>query len=525
MAVNSSIVTFNFNDYDAHHSHFYAPSISYVMVTDNTSRDDGDWTIKYPERIANLSPWEKSLYVRYHPFDFVESDIAIVIDGSMCIGENVTRLVNWFENSDYDVAIPLSHHPECKERISRWRNQGRISDAETRILNHYLKANQSFNFRGCLSGAVRLLRKTPDVIDWLNYTWNTLYTLGNDNTPIRLDEVVSTITLCEKFQQLNVAPLATSIMDGEVFQYTDHKTGLPVHLETEDKCYYNNDLVAPIHIDKEYTRAYDCKTEIMCLTKYLNPDSLREWIEHHLGIGFEHIHIFDNDSPYECEHICNEYGSKVSYELIRGYARHYAIYDDYVNSDRCKSEWILPLDDDEYLELNTDVCKDVNECIDWYTTKFNYDHMFAIRWKHLFPKKFHSDCVGPILDYCTEENRMLATQFQPMGDRGVKTFVHRYGRIHYEERAENPSGGHVPKHSVSKGARLFNGEKITTCSCSHIPKEPNEPARVIHCRYKGYSWYKAKYLDNTSPTYCYGNCDAVPYVKKYNFNDVLETLP
>ena len=150
--------------------------------------------------------------------------------------------------------------------------------------------------------------------------------------------------------------------------------------------------------------------------------------------------------------------------------------------------------------------------------------MFAIRWKHMFPIKFHSDSPNSIFNYCVKENSKLASLFQPMGDRGIKTLVHRYGHIHYEETEENPSGGHVPKHDMAKGARLFNGELIKKCSCRLFTPTADEPARLMHCRYKGYTWYKNKMNDIHANQLCLDNTSGLIYTRNYKFDDILDTL-
>lgn len=523
--MNNSILTFNFNGYDTFHSHFYSSDFEYILVTDDISRPMESWNIKYPEVLHNLPPWEKSLYVRYHPFEFVneKTDILIVIDGSMTICEGIIELADWFSNSIYDLAIPLSHQPNCRDRLSRWVSQNRISEQEYSSIEQYLKESNTFNYKGCLSGSVKLLKNTSRIKEWLENTYSILYQLGINGQPIRLDEVIATSTL-NKFNDIKFAPLATRIMLGDALCYTDHRTGCPKKLKWSYPSYYRNNIVKPIYVGKEYTRKYKYKSEAMCLTRYFDEQGLREWISHHLTIGFDHIHIFDNESDYPCKAICDEYGDNVSYELITGSAQHYKIFDEYVNSDRCKSEWVIPIDDDEYFDLNTDVCNSVNECIDWYINKFPYSHMFAIRWRHLFPKVFHKDYDGPVLSYCTEENPKLASSFQRMGDRGIKTFVHRYGKIHYETTEENPSGGHVPKHSAATYALLYNGEKITRCSCMKLPDSIGEPARLIHCRYKGYSWYVNKNNDIVETNRELDNNSGKPYTHYYKFNELLEEL-
>lgn len=520
----SSILTFNFNGYDTFHSHFYTAGLDYVLVTDDISHNLNSWDIKYPDKLKGLSPWEQSLYVRYHPFEFVNSKVAIVIDGSMVICEGIIELNKLFVDSEYEVAMPLSHMPLCKERVSSWYVRSRISHAEKHILIKYLKDNNAFDYNGCLAGAVKLIKKTDETVKWLHRTWELLYSLNDNDSPIRLDEVIATITLRKEFQHIKFAPLSTNVMNGEAFYYTYHKTGCCRLLPIAYPPHLDNVIATPWHIGKEYRHTYKYKCEAMCLTRYFEEQGLVEWIEHHLSIGFDHLHIFDNESSYPCREICSRYGNSVSYELITGNAKHYAIFNDYINSDRCHAEWVIPIDDDEYFELNPKF-KNVNECLNWYLAKFPYSHMFAIRWKHLFPKIFHSDCTGNILSYCTEENHRIAATFQKMGDMGIKTFVHRYGKIYYETTEENPSGGHVPKHSAATYALLYNGEKITRCSCQRIPDGVGEPARLIHCRYKGYQWYKNKTKDIVDTNRELDNNSGKPYTHSYKFNDILDTLP
>ena len=514
-----AIISFNFSDYDICHNHLLNDEYTYTYITDNAAACPPQWIPWKLNQLSN-SPWKNTLYVRYHPFEFTNSNFVILFDGSMEIQPGLYQILNKFITENYEICVSLSHQDGLKPRISNWYSSDRITLQEKNFLLQYLSDHHAAGYRGCVSAAFRIYKKSDAVIEYLNKCYDII-TSGHD--VIRLDEIVSTIELSK--YNFNTLILTPDIYNGSVFKYYQHGTNKQILLpELHGNTFFNNKRCIPYHIEPEYHRAFTHETEAMCLTRYLDTESLKEWIDHHLNIGFDHIHIFDNESSYDCKSVCAEYGDKVTYEYVSGYARHYKLYDDYVNSDLCKSEWIMAIDDDEYMELNNAMCSSIAECIKWYSGKFPYDHMFAIRWKHLFPKKFHTECTGNILDYCTEENPDLAATFQPMGDRGVKTLVHRIGRIHYEEAEENPTGGHVPVHSLANGAKLFNGELITRCSCKQIPTQDNEPARLIHCRFKGYTWYKNKYLDVASPSFCYGNCSEKPYIKRYNFNQILDTL-
>lgn len=508
-----AILTFNFNGYDHPHSHYISNTFDFITISDDCSK------------LTQLSdPWLKSIYVRYHPFEFTDADTVIVMDGSLVITKNIEKFLAEFNQSNNDVGVVLSHYMSLRDRIAKWRNNNRITNTEESILYSFLKTYNCIKYEGCIAGAVRIYKKTAYVDAYLKRTWNALTQNGHI---IRLDEVVSTVLLDKEFPELKCMVFDNNIINGEVFHYTDHKTGKLMRLRKNYRIpKFKNNTIIPHHIGDEYNRSYEHKTEAMCLTRFFTESDLKDWLDYHLNIGFEHIHIFDNESKYNCQQICQEYGNVVSYEYISGNARHYKIFDDYINSDRCHSAWVIPIDDDEYFEINRTICNSVNECLDWYIRKFPYENMFAIRWKHLFPKIFHSDCNGHILEYCTEENPKLASMFQTIGDRGIKTIVHRYGNIHYEETEENPRGGHVPKHSISIGARFFNGDIINGCACNRI-RPGNceiEPARLIHCRYKGYSWYKNKNADIINNNLCLDNSSGNVYTSKYRFDSILNTL-
>lgn len=521
--MKATILTFNFNEYDILRTHFLSPLYNYIYVTDKNIDLPG-WTVIQDKDLLSMEPWEASAYVRYHPFKYTNDENVLVIDGSITVEKNIKDLIDMWLLSGFELGLMLTYQPSCRKRISDWNVRKRLSQEETNALSLWMTKLGYNDYIGCLANAVKMLKNTEKIQEYNELCWNTLHNILPNKT-IRLDEIISTIILEKYFNNLKFLafPICTINETGLKYHYHNSNTEKilrykPIKIISQNK---NANIK---YIGHEYNRQYEYKTEAMCLTRYFTEQGLREWLDYHLNLGFDHIHIFDNESEYPCEKICEEYKDKVSYELIKGNAKHYKIFDDYINSDKCKAEWVIPIDDDEYFELNKDICNNISECIDWYKNKFPYEHMFAIRWKHLFPKKFHTECTGSVLEYCTEENHKLASSFQKMGDRGIKTFVHRYGKVHYETTEENPSGGHVPKHSACTGAMLYNSERIKTCSCRNLIQDENEPARLIHCRYKGYNWYKQKNQNIVKNNLCLDNTSGLIYTRNYKFNEILDTL-
>lgn len=262
------------------------------------------------------------------------------------------------------------------------------------------------------------------------------------------------------------------------------------------------------------------KIEAICLTKYTNLKDMKEWLDWHLfRCQFNHVHIIDNESSYNLENLCKQYHNKVSYEFIAGHPRQYLLYNNYINN-KSDADWIIPIDDDEYLEISNEF-NSVSEVLNYYESKFKNLNMLAVRWKHLFPKKFHTERTGAVLNYCTEQNYELAASFQNYGDTGLKTFIKRTGKIHYQEKSEKCGRGHVPLHEKADGAFGFDGSIIRKNHFDKIPLDTtDEKIRLIHCRYKGYSDYLQKYINNTA----YTVSDKVPHTKNFLFNKLLEKL-
>ena len=255
--------------------------------------------------------------------------------------------------------------------------------------------------------------------------------------------------------------------------------------------------------------------EAILVTKSRFTNDIKEWINWHLDrCGFDKIYIIDNDSECDVESITKEYGDKIEYTKINGFCRQLQVYDSVINNVST-ADWIMPIDDDEFLDLGP--YKNVKKFISHYSSIYPLESMFAIRWKHLFPKEFHSERLGSkVLDYCTEENEVIAELFK-LGDNGIKCIVKRDGKVHYYEASECPIKCHVPSHTNCEYARSLTGE---ICKYNVCYNTSGEDVRLIHCRYKGYEeWkYKIEHIPYVS--------DNVPKTRyrEYKFNKILKSL-
>jgi hypothetical protein len=92
--------------------------VEYVVVTDNPNLTSSTWKVKLVDSFFDgMSGYAKSFYVKYHPFEFIESDVFLWVDGSIQIKKDFTdALMEPFINSNYEV-IELTN---MVTNIGRW---------------------------------------------------------------------------------------------------------------------------------------------------------------------------------------------------------------------------------------------------------------------------------------------------------------------------------------------------------------------------------------------------------------------
>lgn len=517
-----TIITYNFGNYDILcEPKTIDPNADYIAVTDKPV-SSATWQVRVDPKLMNKDPLYAAYYVRHHPFEYATTDIVITVDASIQINDSLESIVDTFDKSGADYSVICSIYKSDEHKISEWlrRKPARISNHDADVLNVFIKKFGQENWKGSIGQAFNIYRNTPTMRRFSKHVWRYLMALGENGKPVRIDEIVAH-KLLARYEDLKVFPTSLQLIQSTYMTYCAHSSNIPVsrYLDYDQYFYLCNKPVYPRRFDKNilYPTEFRYKTEAMLLTKYLNPDDLREWLDHHLNVcKFDRIHVFDNESGYDVRSICDEYDGKVTYELVEGQAFQYRLYDSYLES-RSNAEWVIPLDDDEYLDIGE--FDSIYDGVMYYRNKFPHMDMLAIRWKHLFPKSFKAERTGKVLDYCTEENPELATKFMWLGDGTVKTIVRRYGKIHYEETWENPYGGHVPKNSVFLGALLPDGANIQCVGVRDCPYLLyDERMRILHCRYKGPKDYADKMATECTVS------DSVQRKKKWKFDDILPTL-
>lgn len=524
-----AVLTFVFNNYDLVRTpDLFVDDVEYILVSDHYF-DHPVWTVVVDKDLADKDPIYQSYYVRYHPFKYVHSDVCIVLDGSIKIRSDLSGIVDSFNSNNRDMMVMCSNYWTADQKIEYWRTIRNI-DATTisniKQLQTELHAN---DLLGGICNAFKICRNNEPTRNFHIVTWQYLMVCGINNNPNRLDEIVAHIILRTFFMYLKLDIVSTQIMHSNLLTRYKHATEDETDsLSDYDDFYYLCNIpVTPKRFGDEHTypTSYKYKTEAILLTKYLNEADLDEWLDWHLNkCGFEHIQVFANDLPFDIEQYAKKYNDdRVSFTAVHGIVRQYKIYNDYVNT-QSQAKWIMPIDDDEYLSFS-DEFTTIYDVIRYYEQKFPHLNMLAVRWKHMFPKQFHIERTGKVLDYCTEENKELAVTFNASGDRMIKTIVKRYGKIYYEETCERKYGGHVPKHSSTYAATAFDGTRVISTARHEYPVDTtDEKIRLLHCRYTGPQEWKSKYGNDDQSKNCVRISDVTHKQKYFIFTKLLPYL-
>ena len=205
-------------------------------------------------------------------------------------------------------------------------------------------------------------------------------------------------------------------------------------------------------------------TEVVLLTKSYNLQDFKDWMYWHLNvIGFDHCHVFDNESSVDIKSVCDSYGDKVTYELVKGWPNQYALYNRYINNES-PAWWVFQCDDDEFLYVSDKYKNCINEAILDISEKYPTWNKLCIGWRNLFPLKFIKERSNEHLILSATGCSHEACEHWQYGDTPVKTFVKCIGSYDWKVF----SHGHNP---VGCGeSHTLNGEVITL----NLQKEPTK---------------------------------------------------
>lgn len=222
---------------------------------------------------------------------------------------------------------------------------------------------------------------------------------------------------------------------------------------------------------KEFIRNYGPTTHVALFTNARDEVHMKEWVAHHLLLGFDIIIIFDHKSIIPLKNELSIFGDKI--KVFRS-DNDSAIKIPFMNkaiqmSRKMNVDWFIYLDADEFIILNT---KENN--IKYLLNFYNNAHSLAINWLFFGSNYLEKEPEGLILESYTKSSKLL--------DKHVKSFVRPYEATY----ADNPHFYHIRNKKMMYGLnkQLNTSQESASFNSSFCIEHTSTPAYIAHYIYQ-----------------------------------------
>lgn len=235
-----SILTCIFGDYESLKPiKDYRRDVEYVCVTDSDTLKSDQWKIvKCDDFFNKLPAVDKFAYVRFHPFNFVTSDVCVTIDGS----EEILRdlyddVVKKFLDGGYEYGVTL-HYADLtlKQNVDSWEAIRKYKPGD---YEHILKTlgPEAENVHGEVDGGFIIHKDTKFAHKVNDMTWELCHAMSTDNSAdrnfqIELSYVVNTVCHDEE----KVMLIHPYIFEGTFIRRWTHNGNYWIVYHSKDTC-------------------------------------------------------------------------------------------------------------------------------------------------------------------------------------------------------------------------------------------------------------------------------------------------
>jgi len=211
-----TVLTYNFGGYEqVHEVKEKDPEAEYILVTDDVTAKSKTWQIVWAHTDDRLTPFEKCYDVRYHPFEYAQSDIVVRLDGSIGINKSLKPIIDEFERRDADRCLMI--HPArntMPDEYAAWVSMRNYPQEQAnRCMNLMRKMGYDMGNEGLFQACFEVVRfnRTNQLIN--DTTYDLLRLAASDGTIGRINQTWLTFTINHLFSdQLRVMPVSQDII-------------------------------------------------------------------------------------------------------------------------------------------------------------------------------------------------------------------------------------------------------------------------------------------------------------------------
>jgi hypothetical protein len=233
----------------------------------------------------------------------------------------------------------------------------------------------------------------------------------------------------------------------------------------------NNNFFFNKNANKKFDINYGPTTHVALFANVRDEVHIKEWVAHHLLIGFDIIIIFDHKSIIPLKDSLSNFGEKV---FVFRYDEDGPIKIPLMNramkmARKMMVDWFIYLDADEFIILNT---KENNiKCL---LNIYNHAHSLGINWLFFGSNNLIEEPKGLLIENYTKSSKIL--------DKHVKCFVRPYEATF----ANNPHFYHIRNKNRMYGLnkRLSSSTEPFFCNSSFCIEYDKSSAYIAHYIYQ-----------------------------------------
>lgn len=244
-----SILTYVFDDYELLREPLSVENnVEYVAITDNRDLKSDVWNIIVDDKLSSMSPFDKTFYVRYHPFEYVHSNVVFIIDGSMLVKGDFTEIYERFEAEQSEIGVMIND--EYETVINYMQGWVDLNHYDLEKANNHLNTikNMGYNmdYKGVFFTGFRILRNCKAANDLNRYVYALLKMVSSTEVIERFDEPYYTFAINMFFTDAKLFPYSNNmIMDSKYCRLYPHKRDDNFYIKNyliEEFYYLNNKI-------------------------------------------------------------------------------------------------------------------------------------------------------------------------------------------------------------------------------------------------------------------------------------------
>lgn len=200
--------------------------VEYLLITDDVELTSNTWKVIYDEDLLQYkTPFERCFRIRYNVFKYCTTDICITIDGSMEVTGSLDKLINTFNDGQYDIC--LMPHPiwaDMNSEYNAWIRMRNYPITQAfNAINWLQQHKYDFNYQGLFQLCFSVKRRSVFTKSLDEEVFNSLIDVSKSLSEFeRLDQTIFTYIMNTKYNDKKVLAVSEQIVRSYALQWYWH---------------------------------------------------------------------------------------------------------------------------------------------------------------------------------------------------------------------------------------------------------------------------------------------------------------